>query len=157
MKKTETTDLKWIGGREVLGGVGLRLIGGLGVRLSGSAGGSVTSSFGGSDVEDRGPAKLKQRGESLREWAWEKVRQRDESFRVSWEWHCEAIYVWIAFLFGLPFCGTRLPSLTFFSFCFFLKSNACCTVYETWIVLFLSPTRVVLFIKHEQYKPVNKQ
>ena len=67
MKKTKTIDLKWIGGREVLGGVGLRLIGGLGVRLSGSAGGSVTSSFNGGDVEDRGPTAVKQRCESLRE------------------------------------------------------------------------------------------
>nr|POF01951.1 hypothetical protein CFP56_06403 [Quercus suber] len=76
MKKTETTDLKWIGRREVIGGIGLRqigdkglrLIGSLGVQLSGSVGGSVTSSFGGGDVEDQvEPTAVKQRGESLRE------------------------------------------------------------------------------------------
>ena len=73
MKKIEITNLKWIGRREVLGGVGLRrisgvglrLTSGLGVQLNGLAGGSKTSSFGGYDVEDQGLAAVKQGGESL--------------------------------------------------------------------------------------------
>ena len=81
MKKTETTNLKWIGG------VGLRLIGDLGVWLSGSVGGSVTSSLVGGDVEDRvGLAMVKQRGESLREWGWESFERRWDRGESLREW-----------------------------------------------------------------------
>ena len=92
MKKTETTDLKWIDGREV----GLRrsaaCVWGRWRRGSeadwwlGTAGGLVTLSFGGGEVED----------ESSRQWwnrevrVWESELERvlrDESFK--WEWRSE--------------------------------------------------------------------